>query len=195
MNWKERVTGLAEEHGPMVFSTAYRILGNVDDAQDAQQDVFLRLLNSWTVRLTADRVANWGAYLRVAAVRGAIERLRHRRLSADCLLPLEEREVESCRPDPRRSAIARQRAAMLREAIATLPAREARVFALRFFEECSYREIAEQMGLSVNRVGVLIQRARQRLRAALEPRLGEPEKATHVTPSLESRGEERSHVA
>ena len=37
---------LSDEYGRMVFTTAYRILGHVDDAEDALQEVFLKLLGA-----------------------------------------------------------------------------------------------------------------------------------------------------
>ncbi len=45
-----------------------------------------------------------------------------------------------------------------------MPADQAEVFWLRTVEELSYEEIAEQMGIDANHVGVLLHRARQKLR-------------------------------
>lgn len=193
--WQERVAELATLHGPMVFGTAYRILGDVDDARDVQQDVFLNLLSSWVPRLKASRVTNWGGYLRVAATRSAITLLRRRRRGNDVFVPLEEGTADGKAPDPRRDAINRQRAEMLRAALAELPEREAQVFALRFFEELSYADIAEQTRLSASRVGVLIHRARKRLRAKLEPCLGDACRPASQMPDRDLRDKERSHVA
>ena len=40
----ERVAQLADRYGRMVFATAYRILGNADDAEDALQEALIELL-------------------------------------------------------------------------------------------------------------------------------------------------------
>ncbi len=57
----------------------------------------------------------------------------------------------------------------LRAALAELPPSQATVFWLRNVEELSYAEIADQMGFSINKVGVLLHRARASL-ARLFPR-------------------------
>jgi RNA polymerase sigma-70 factor (ECF subfamily) len=55
----------------------------------------------------------------------------------------------------------------LREAIAQLPEQEASVFCLRHLNEMSYRQIARELNMRVNTVGVSLHRAKARLREAL----------------------------
>ena len=73
---RERVAELVDRYGRMVFATAYRILGKADDAEDALQDAFLKLMGAWDRRLGSTTVQDWGAYLRVMATRSAINLLR-----------------------------------------------------------------------------------------------------------------------
>ena len=168
----EWVAELAERHGRMVFATAYRILGNADDAEDAIQDVFLRLLSSRDGGWKPDSVRNWGAYLRVAATRAAVDLLRRRSKWIRSRRALSE-EIEDATVKPVDSLIARQaKAERLRQALAGLPKRDARVFVLRYVEDLSYQQIAVEMDLSVNQVGVILHRARRRLRDVLDPVLG-----------------------
>ena len=61
---------------------------------------------------------------------------------------------------------------MLEQALADLPAEQRAVFALRTFEELSYREIAESLDISIGTVMSRLSRARERLRGALAPYLG-----------------------
>lgn len=75
--------------------------------------------------------------------------------------------VPSPNPGPVGEAEAVELAAMLRRALADLPARQAEVFSLRELSGLSYEEIAEQLGIEVNAVGVLLHRARGRLRTFL----------------------------
>ena len=72
------------------------------------------------------------------------------------------------RSGPAEAAEAEELAARLRAALARLPARQAEVFALRFFEQMDNREIAEALALSANAVGVLLHKARRRLRELLD---------------------------
>jgi len=165
----EQVEELADRYGQMVFATAYRVLGNAQDAEDTLQEVFLKLLGRWNGRLKPDAVRDWGAFLRVAASRCALDMLRRkvrRKRAADKL----SEEVElAAKEDPRRSANQREEARLLRQALSLLPNRDARIFALRYFEDLPYAEIAEQMSLSTSQVGVILHRARKRLQEILEP--------------------------
>ena len=63
---------------------------------------------------------------------------------------------------------------VLERALGALPAEQRAVFALRTFEELSYREIADALGISIGTVMSRLSRARERLREALAPYLGLP---------------------
>ena len=170
---KDQLAELANWHGRMAFSAAYRILGNVADAEDAVQEVFLKLLDHRNGRLRLDAVRDWGAYLRVAASRAAVDLLRSKPKWQQGNQE-EGGEFEAViEENPRSLTIQRQQAGLLRQAMRALHNRDATVFALRYFEDCSYEEIAEQMQISVNSVGVILHRARKRLREILEPIVGD----------------------
>jgi len=165
----ERLAELADRYGRMVFATAYRVLGNAEDAEDALQQVFLKLLGKRNGRLKPDAVRDWGAFLRVAASRCALDMLRRKARRKRTTDTLSERVGLAAEENPRHLATRREEARLLREALSALPKRDARVFALRYFEDFAYAEIAEQMNVSVSQVGVILHRARKRLRGILEP--------------------------
>ncbi len=153
--------GILERHGRMVWRTAYRLLGRADEAQECLQETFLS-----AVQLSRrQRVRNWQALLRRLATARALDRLRartrreRREENAAVLDTLADR-----RADPVETVQAADLASGLRKALAQLPPREAEVFALRFLEQMSYREIGRALGLKVNAVGVLLHQARDRLR-------------------------------
>jgi len=185
-DYADYVAELANLHCRMVFATAYRVLGNTDDAEDVLQEVFLKMLRSWTGRLKP--VADWGAYLRVMASRCAVDLLRRKpRWAEDGAKPLEDFPAPADQ-NPRHAAIQRQRAMLLRRALQSLRKRDARIFALRYFEDLSYDEIARQTGLSTQSVGVILHRARKRLRKILEPILGESSSAPDSPQVVNSTG-------
>ena len=122
-NRAETVKDLIDQYGKMVFSTAYRILGSAEDAEDALQEVFLKVLGKWNGSLKPDSVRDWGAYLRVVASRSAIDMLRRDR---NWIQQIEEKMEEVAAPDqpnPRNIAIQHQKAKLLREALRKLRGR------------------------------------------------------------------------
>jgi RNA polymerase sigma-70 factor, ECF subfamily len=164
MDW---VTDLSERYGRMVFSTAYRVLGNPQDAEDVLQEVFLKLLGGWSGRIKHDAVRDWGAYLRVTALRTSVDLLRRKPKFKQESWELV-RELETPDGNPRYLASQKQKARFLRQALAQLPERDAKVFAMRFFEDFAYNAIAENLNISVNQVGVILHRTRERLKEILQ---------------------------
>src|SRR5579871_1175132 len=117
------------EYYQTVFRAAYRITGNSSDAEDVLQSVFLRLLGRDP---GAEAVGNMEAFLRRAAVNGALDLIRSRQATRN--IPLEEvapllPENSSRAPDRvQRSAEIRQ---WLRGAVSRLSPRAAEIFVLR----------------------------------------------------------------
>ena len=71
-------------------------------------------------------------------------------------------------PLPSQGAEDAERAESLRAALAALPPKQAEAFSLHHLEGWSYREIAGHLSSSVDAVGLLLHRARKRLRELLE---------------------------
>jgi RNA polymerase sigma-70 factor (ECF subfamily) len=171
-NWRRTLqTALAEEraiaipgefervfrayHG-LVFRTAYRITGNVADAEDISQTVFLRVFRR---NERSNALANEESYLRRAAINAALDVIRARQ--SDRTVELPDLPVEPAQRDSRelRQALAR--------ALAQLKPRSAEIFVLRFLEGFSNAEIARMQGVSQVLVAVIVHRSRQQLRKEL----------------------------
>jgi len=157
----DELEGLFQAHHRSVFGTAYRITGNAADAEDVLQTVFLRLAGRCGA---APRLENPESYLRRAAINAALDVLRARR-AADSV-PLDDSQPDPGSPE--RSDLRD----FLRRSLARLSPEAAEVFALRFFEGHSNREIARMLGMSQVRVAVTVHRARRRLQKEISSYLG-----------------------
>lgn len=156
------VTRLALLHGPMVFATAYRLVGDPATAEDIQQEVFLKLLGKKKPGFW-DEVENWPAYLRVMTQNQALDFLRRHReksLSKQTPEPVDERV-------PSDDVLLQQRARQLRNALGKLSAKDAQLFSLRFIEGLSIEQLAKQFDSTTNSIGVALHRAKTRLQKAL----------------------------
>lgn len=191
MDW---VSELSEAYGRMVFSTAFRVLGNPQDAEDVLQEVFLKLLGGWSGRVKPDSVQNWGAYLRVTALRTAVDWLRKKPRHRQETI---ERAQELATPGdvcPRHIASQKQKARLLRQAVGQLPERDAKVFAMRYFEDFSYEEIAEHLSVTVNQIGVILHRTRERLKSILLPLEQPSQPGAAAVPERSVTGKEIGHA-
>ena len=156
------LTELFGEHHRRVLTAAYRITGNMADAEDVTQAVFLRLAS------TERPIDNAGSYLYRAAINGALDLLRRQRTSATGSLE-QAAQVAShaAGGSPEAAAAARQLGDALRLAISELPPKAAEMFALRYLEDLGNREIAAIMGTSQAVVAVTLHNARSRLKKRL----------------------------
>ena len=159
-DWRE----ILSQHGQVAWQTAYRLLGNHADAADCLQKTFL---DAWEIS-RRQPVRDWGALLRRLATARALDLLRGRYRRTSRSEPLADpAAVPSTDAGPQQQAEASELAQRLRTALVRLPRREAEVFCLRFLEEMTYPQIADRLGLETNAVGVLLHRARKRLRGLL----------------------------
>jgi RNA polymerase sigma-70 factor (ECF subfamily) len=149
---------LVREHQAMVYSLAWRILGNVDDAEEVAQEVFCKLFqNGWKLE-TERHVLFW---LRQVAARQALDAWRRRKLRPRVgLEEVPEPVVKAPAAEPWREA-------RLRQAMTKLPAMQRAVVTLRYQEGMEPREIAAAVGRPVFTVKSQLQRGLRRLREEL----------------------------
>ena len=137
----EVLAHLYAEHHRRVLLAAYRITGSMADAEDVAQAVFMRVLGS------ESPIDNAGSYFYRAAINGALDLLRKRKVAATEPLDFAA-DVAMAGPDgsPEAAAAGRQLAEALRLAVSKLPEKAAEMFALRYLEDLSNRQIADLMG-------------------------------------------------
>jgi RNA polymerase sigma-70 factor (ECF subfamily) len=150
-----------------VLTVAWRLLGNMDDAQDAAQEVFLRAfkylhrfdarksVEPWLIRMTVNVCRSFGRKKKSG------EKVFSK---IDCPLPVAESEG---RADPHSQLAADQQRRMLHRALADLPEKEKAAIILRDIEGFSTAEVAEILGSSKATVRVQISSARMKIRKVI----------------------------
>ena len=155
---------IVQEYGPIVRRTVYRLLNDEADVGDCFQDTFVAALKL----SRAQPVRNWPGLLKRLATARALDRLRQRCQEGPQLSQLPDGlDVASKAAEPGQVAESLELAEHLRRALAEIDTRQAEVFCLACLEELEYRHIAEQLGITVNNVGVLLNRAKASLRERL----------------------------
>jgi RNA polymerase sigma-70 factor (ECF subfamily) len=158
---------LYTRHKDRVFRFAYRMTGSVELAREVTQSCFVALLETPS-RYDARR-ANLGTYLCGAARHLS---LRHAsRAWRERPLPDHSEREPSREPSPEQGLLEQERTRAVREAVLALPPLHREVLILAEYEELEIRAIAEIVGAEPGAVKVRLHRARQKLRAALEPRM------------------------
>jgi len=165
-----------------VFGLVYRMVGNRAEAEDLAQEVFVQVfraidqfrgeskLSTWILRIAANLCMNRNQYLR-----------RRHSQHQYCIDSFGDRSAMTGakgttagtidRPDDIVAGLQMER--ILQDAISRLDPEFRDALILRDVEDMSHEEIAEVTGVAVGTVKSRIHRARERLRDAIEAKLGE----------------------
>lgn len=149
----ETISRVVEEYSPMLLRIACTRLDCAADAEDAVQEVFLKLLDSRPVFRDAGHEKAW-------LIRATLHRASDIRRKAERRnVPLDELN---------QTAAPKDESAALLSAVRALPEAYSAVIHLHYYEGYSIKEIAKLLGLPVGTVGVRLARGRERLRTMLK---------------------------
>lgn len=165
---------LYDAYGQMIFSVALRMLQNRQDAEDVTQDVFFEAYKSLKHFRAESKFSTW---LYRIAVNRSLNHQRKRKLER--LLSLDfggtEDDTESegfpdrAEETPDAVIEKKETGQIVQEAINSLPNQQRIALLLHRYEELSYEEIAEIMGVTVASVESRLHRAKQTLAKKLLP--------------------------
>jgi RNA polymerase sigma-70 factor (ECF subfamily) len=155
---------IIHEHGPMVWRTVHRLVNHEADAADCFQRTFMSALEL----SRSEAIRNWAGLLKRLAAARALDCLRQRQREWNRWTALRQRlPIDRKTLEPTEETQAGELATHLRQALSELDDRQAQVFCLASLEGWHYQEIAQHLGLTVNHVGVLLNRARVHLQEKL----------------------------
>lgn len=148
---------------PVVYSQAFRMLGDRAEAEDITQDSLLRLWHAapdWQAGQA--KVTTW--LYRVTS-NLCIDKMRKSKRQSSDVVP----EMPDDGPDMERRLQDRARAQALRAALSDLPDRQKQAMVLRHLEGLSNPDVAQIMQISVEAVESLMSRGKRSLADALAP--------------------------
>lgn len=166
---KAAFTELVEVTKADMYTLAYRLTGNAEDAQDVVQDAYIRAyrslkrfrgeakFTSWMYRITANCAKDH-------LVKGS--RNRH-----DDIDDVTEAADDRPGPEARLGAVDERR--VLNDALQSLPPEMRAVVVLRDVYDLPHEAIAAELGISEGAAKVRLHRARRKLRERLFPLRGE----------------------
>jgi len=146
----------------LVLVTALRLLGNLEDAKDASQEVFLRLYRNLA---KVEAASNYQAWLYRVTVNVCYDMGRRRRPS----VAMEDvPDPVAAGDDPQQCLTGAERQRVLQMSLRTLSAKERAAVVLRDLEGLSTGEVARALGSSEATVRSQISKARVKMRDFVE---------------------------
>ena len=138
-----------------LFRFSLQIVGNVAEAEDVVQEVFIKL---WKSREKLDEYRNLEAWCMRLTKNQSIDKLRskHRRVS-----DLDGVDVTETEATPHRLAEVNDLMGLVHKALAQLPEKQRQIMHLRDIEGLTYQEISDALEVPLNQVKVSLYRARQ----------------------------------
>ncbi len=158
---------LVERYQVAVYNLCYRMLGQSEEAEDAAQEVFLRIYRQLGAYNSAHRFSTW--VLSIAS-HYCIDQLRKRRLT---VVPIESiiNWARSRQPQPDDLALEGEQRDQIQALLHRLPEKYRLALVLRYWHDLSYNEISEVIGQPVSTVRMRLFRARQSLGKSCEAEL------------------------
>ncbi|MFH1682017.1 MAG: sigma-70 family RNA polymerase sigma factor [Candidatus Eisenbacteria bacterium] len=161
-----------------VFNLAFRILKNREDAEDAAQEVFVRVYQSLGQYDPNRPFRNWLLRITHNLCVDVLRRRRIRTVSLSEPLQGEEGEIGWELPDPDAAdpldaLVGKEEREIIEETIAKLGETLRSAIVLRHVQGLRYEEIAEVLGIPLGTVKVRIFRARAAIAEILGRRFGE----------------------
>jgi RNA polymerase sigma-70 factor (ECF subfamily) len=150
-----------------VLGLCRQLLGRLQPAEDAAQEVFLR---AYRARASYDPTRPFEGWILTIASNYCVDVVRRRRKEAS-LFGSESDErlaAEADDSDVLGDVLSEERAAEVKTAIAALPERYRLPLVLAYYRDASYDEVAAALGITRTHAGALICRAKQALRRALK---------------------------
>lgn len=141
-----------EKYKNTVYSVIFNYVQNIDDANDLQQEVFIKLLNSEVDYETEEHLKNW--LIRVAINMCKNHARRSRYISGDAIpedLPYEVKEDEMD----------------VLSNVLTLPEKYRIPIHLYYYEEYSVKEIGKLLDMPESTVKIRLKRGREKLKKSL----------------------------
>lgn len=147
----------------MVFTLAYNILLNREDAEEIAQDVFVKAFGSlasfkqqakfstWLYRIVVNTALNKKKLHKLIAVEIAGQPAAEEWIEEDALLPYESKDLKK----------------YIQHAMRALPDNERICIAMFYLNELAVNEISELTGITTANIKVLLHRGRKHLYATL----------------------------
>lgn len=169
----DKYSDIIDLYSGRVFNLASRMLGNREDAEEATQDVFIRVFKSLDNFRGDSTMSTW---IWRIATNVCISILKRRKITA---VSLGETEMDP--PDgkignvsgPEEALFKTERRVAIENYLALLPAVESAALTLFYMEGLSYREISKALEVPVGTVSVEIHRGRRKLREIMKDRMEE----------------------
>ena len=161
---KSAWVALVKRYEKNIYNYCLRMVSNPDDAFDLMQDIFMAVFRGLASFRAESAFKSW--LFRIAHYR-CIEYYR-RKKPMQSLDDVPEQEDETQDACPEQQLFSGQQTSALHKAMQLLPVNQKLVVELKFFQQCTFDDIAHQLGISTNTAKSRLYSALDKLKDHLE---------------------------
>ncbi len=162
-------TDLVERYKDLVFTLSLRLLGNREEAEEVSQDVFIKIYKALATFKGDSKLSTW---IYRIAYNTALDRIKKNKRAQDHV------EIDQVRKmgladmdDALDKMVQEEKRQLIHLSLAKLPAEDAGIITLFYFEEKNLLEMEKILKLSANTIKVKLFRARKKLAGIMETSL------------------------
>ena len=161
---KSAWVSLVKSYEKGIYNYALRMVNNHADAMDLMQDIFIALFRNLHTYRAESPFKGW--LFKIAHYR-CIDYYRRKR-PMQSIDDTPEQIDEKSSDCPEQSLFAQQQSSALIKVMQKLPIKQKLVVELKFFQQCTFDEIAQQLGISTNTAKSQLYGALEKLKHFLE---------------------------
>jgi len=154
----EAFAKIVEKYNKNVYNMCYRMLGTPQEAEDAAQESFWR---AYQALKRYDFKRSFITWLLSIAAHYCIDLQRKKKFTSFSIDQLTETNIASDAPSPETLASQSEHEKYIQQLLNSMHPKDKAVLILRYYHECSEKEIAESLSISVSAVKSRLHRARK----------------------------------
>lgn len=156
---------IVDKYKDMVYTLCVRMLSSEADAEEAAQDVFVKVYKSINTFKGNSKFSTW---IYRITYNQCISIIRKKVKMIDLVDELPQTEVDESSLDALEELRQEERNNFIKQAMEALPETDAFILTLFYFEELSLEEICEVTGQTNNNVRIRLHRARKKMYVVLK---------------------------
>lgn len=153
---------IIDTYSGRVYNHALQLLKNKEDAEEATQDVFIRINKAIHLFRGDSKLSTW---IWRITVNVCLTKLSKKKLHTD---PLHDHEMTASQSETLFAEVENEeRIAIIKDVLGKIPPQQASILTMFYIEEMSYKEIADVCNLPEGTVATLLYRGRENMRKEL----------------------------
>ena len=156
----EEVRQLVECYEKSLVKYAHSILHNLEHSRDVVQEAFIKFLEK---RRTGDEIMNPKSWIYKVVYNKSIDIIRKNKRHTELQEDVKNTMTPHRASRPDEALLNKDNVAWLKNQLETLGQKELEIFRMKIYEEKSYKEIADELDLTIGYVGVVLHRVMKKL--------------------------------